>query len=249
VATAAPTAYCAAASPAEEPRVVDVTADSALMAAAAQAAQADPADPQQQPVQATVPEDSSPPGDAPLAPAAEAPTPSPCYAAAAYEPGAMEAPSYDPNAPPPGGVPPNYGLPNAAYPDPPTSEEPQTAPQATLPADDAPTQTAETAATSTPPASESNGDGAPPANGGTPSAHGTFTHKFVRAHAELAGLVEARLSAGDLEIASSEREMLTAHLRLSASRERAAGWRAQLAAAWGTSPMCASACSRGDHEV
>ena len=48
----------------------------------------------------------------------------------------------------------------------------------------------------------------------------TFTHEFVRAHSGLAALVEARLSA-PVDMPISEREMLTAHLRLSSAVLRA----------------------------
>ena len=52
------------------------------------------------------------------------------------------------------------------------------------------------------------------------SPHRTFTHEFVRAHSGLAALVEARLSA-QVEMPISEREMLSAHLRLSSAVLRA----------------------------
>ena len=52
------------------------------------------------------------------------------------------------------------------------------------------------------------------------SPHHSFTHEFVRAHSSLAALVEARLSA-PVEMPISEREMLSAHLRLSSAVLRA----------------------------
>ena len=52
------------------------------------------------------------------------------------------------------------------------------------------------------------------------SPHHSFTHEFVRAHSGLAALVEARLSA-PVEMPASEREMLSAHLKLSSAVLRA----------------------------
>jgi len=59
-----------------------------------------------------------------------------------------------------------------------------------------------------------------PANQPHYSPHRTFTHEFVRAHSALAALVEARLSA-PVEMPISEREMLSAHLKLSSAVLRA----------------------------